>query len=221
MVIYKVTNLINNTVYIGKTIQTIKDRKADHLYRAKSGKVTYFYNALRKYGKDNFHWEILVETDSESKLNIMEKFYIMMYRKMGNTYNMTDGGDGNSGYCFTEINKQKMSESRKGKIVTEETRKKIGDANRGEKSAWFGKNHSEETKIKMSESAKGNTHWQGKKHTEETKNKMSKSAMGKKRSEETRRKMSESRKGICPTEETRRKMSEAAKGNTRWMGKKI
>jgi len=113
--------------------------------------------------------------------------------------------------------KEKISKSLEGRVLSLETRKKIGDAKRGEKNHFFGKSrpehsermrgennpmygktfsHSEETKLKMSESRKGDRHpLYGKHHSEESKKKNSESHKGKRHSEETKMKMSESCKG--------------------------
>ena len=69
--------------------------------------------------------------------------------------------------------RKKVSESLKGKNVSEETRKKLSEANRGKK-------HSEESKKKISESLKGNTCNRGKKRSEETKKKLSEIVKGRK-----------------------------------------
>src|SRR5574344_1800237 len=76
-----------------------------------------------------------------------------------------------------------------------------------------GRHLSEETKRKMSEVQKGsNNHNYGKHFTEETKRKMSIVKKGKHRSEETKKKMSVAKKGKHLTEETKKHMSEAHKG---------
>ena len=129
----------------------------------------------------------------------------------GILHNLTDGGDGASGYVFSEETKRKQSEAHKGnttwlgKTHSEETKRKMSDTRKG-------KTHSEETKIKLSEAKKGKT------FSEESKRKMSEAHKGKTFSEETRRKMSETRKGKIPSKETRRKLSEARKGQDK--GKK-
>ncbi len=60
---------------------------------------------------------------------------------------------------------------------------------------FIGKNHSEETKNKISESNKGVQNFLGKKHTQETKSKISKALSGKIKSPEHLRKIAESNKG--------------------------
>ena len=72
------------------------------------------------------------------------------YRDFSNNYltNFTWGGEGISGYKFSEETKQKMSEAKKGKKHSEEAKRKISESEKGKKK-------SEETKQKMSESHKG------------------------------------------------------------------
>lgn len=96
----------------------------------------------------------------------------------------------------SEETKRKIGESQKGKIISEESRRKMSEKQRG-------KIISQETKEKLSKSmsGKGNPMY-GKHHTEETKKRISEVRKEKYRngeyviSEETRRKMSESHKGI-------------------------
>ena len=83
-----------------------------------------------------------------------------------------------------------------GKHHSEETRKKISEAKKGENNYWFGKHHSAESCKKMSEAKKGeNNYWFGKHHSEETRKKISDAHKGKNHSDETRQKMSEAHKG--------------------------
>ena len=67
---------------------------------------------------------------------------------LGNLVNMTDGGDGAYGVLVSEETRQKISEANKGKTRSDETRQKISEARKG-------KIRSEETRQKMSESLKG------------------------------------------------------------------
>lgn len=84
----------------------------------------------------------------------------------------------------------------KGKHHSRETRRKIGDAARGEKHYNFGKHLSEETRRKLSNAQKGKkgekAYWYGKHLSKEARRKMSKSHKGKHLSGETRQKLSES-----------------------------
>ena len=95
-----------------------------------------------------------------------------------------------------------ISKANKGKKMSEESKKKMSEAKKGNKN-MLGKKHSEETKKKMSEAKKGeNSPWYGKQLYEETKKKMSeakkgnKNALGCNRSEKTKNKTSEAMKGM-------------------------
>ena len=66
MIIYKVTNIINNKIYIGQTIHSLNIRKSQHERSHEYGYKTAFSNAIKKYGKENFIWEIIYETDGQN-----------------------------------------------------------------------------------------------------------------------------------------------------------
>lgn len=95
--IYKITNLINGKCYIGQSVN-IKQRWRDHRSRAISkgseGFESYFYRSIRKYGLENFSFEILEECSKE-QLNEKEQFYIAKYHSNQESfgYNLTEGGD--------------------------------------------------------------------------------------------------------------------------------
>ena len=101
------------------------------------------------------------------------------------------------------------------KPVSLETRQKMSAAHKGEKSHFYGKHQSEQTKEKLRII---NT---GKHHSEETKRKMSESHKGYVFSEESKLKMSlakKGKKGKPLSEETKRKLSEALKGKSKGKG---
>jgi len=55
LVIYKITNIINGKIYVGKTTRSLKDRWNRHIYDALSNRLdTHFSRAIRKYGPENF-----------------------------------------------------------------------------------------------------------------------------------------------------------------------
>lgn len=85
MEIYKITNLINNKIYIGK------DTTCDKNYY---GSGIYIKKAIDKYGKDNFTKEIIDRCDNYDELSIKEKYWINYYKNNNILYNLTDGGDG-------------------------------------------------------------------------------------------------------------------------------
>lgn len=94
--IYCFTNLINNKKYIGSTIQEVKKRYNQHLYNAynKKDKIRYsypLYCAIRKYGIENFSFEILEEYEGEyHELLQLESNYIIKFDSIvPNGYNQT------------------------------------------------------------------------------------------------------------------------------------
>lgn len=90
MLIYKVTNKINNKVYIGLTTTTLHQRRLEH---ERSKDQTHFHRAIKKYGKENFIWEILEECNDKEKLCELEKQYIKKYDSIKQGYNCTTGGE--------------------------------------------------------------------------------------------------------------------------------
>ena len=56
MIIYKITNLINNKIYIGLTTCSLKERWNNHRHCAKSD-PRHLYCSMRKYGIENFKIE--------------------------------------------------------------------------------------------------------------------------------------------------------------------
>jgi group I intron endonuclease len=88
--IYKITNIITQDFYIGKTIKTSEERFLRHIYLSRYDSQTHLHRAMRKYGEHNFIIETL-ETPSESILSEREKILIEEHKP---PYNMTEGGDG-------------------------------------------------------------------------------------------------------------------------------
>lgn len=97
--IYKITNLINNKVYIGKSVN-IERRFAQHKspYEWNRHKESPLYQAFLKYGINNFTFEVIEECQ-ESELNIKEQKYIKQFNSLSheNGYNIRSGGEGNDG----------------------------------------------------------------------------------------------------------------------------
>lgn len=116
MIVYKATNKKNGKIYIGQTVNTLKERNRTRKY----GKSIFDY-AFRKYGEDGFDWEILEEVDNIDLLNERESYWIEFYnstdRKIG--YNLKGGGDNS--------------------YLTDLVKYKIGKAQIGEKNHAYGK----------------------------------------------------------------------------------
>ena len=93
--IYIIKNTINNKVYIGQTSRTIQARFQQHLNAAKRGDTEgmIIYNAIRKYGAENFYIEELEYVEVEL-LNERERYWIQYYDSLRpNGYNVREGGD--------------------------------------------------------------------------------------------------------------------------------
>lgn len=94
-IIYKVTNNVNQKVYIGQTTTSIEERMYHHIYRAEKElniTHTHFINAIRKYGKDSFSWEEIDSADTREELNEKEIYWIQYYNSIENGYNIQAGG---------------------------------------------------------------------------------------------------------------------------------
>lgn len=247
MVIYKITNILNNKIYVGK------DKRNKLLYFG-SGKLINY--AIKKYGKHNFKKEILQECQTLKELNESEIYWILKLesykREIG--YNISFGGDGGDTISnnprrdeISKCHSIKMKEwhilnehPMQGLHHSEETRKTLSLLSSQEKNGMFGKQHSDESKKQIS------IKHQGKILSEETKHKISESNIGKegywtgkkneKHSEwmksnnpfkgrthtpEVCEKISESHKGKEKSEEHKKKLSIANNGNKPANMKKI
>lgn len=98
MIVYKITNKINNKVYIGLTTQSLKYRWGRHVTEARNpNNCKHLYKAMRKYGENNFMIEIIEETDDFQKLGELERYYIKLFDSTNpqRGYNLTCGGEKN------------------------------------------------------------------------------------------------------------------------------
>ena len=94
MLIYKATSKTTNKVYIGQTTTTLQNR-INHHKTASEVKNYHFYNAIKKYGFDDFEWEVLEDDIHDiNLLNEREKYWINYYNSYEDGYNSTRGGEG-------------------------------------------------------------------------------------------------------------------------------
>lgn len=91
--IYQIINDINNKVYIGKTEFSIEKRFKEHCRDAfkRLNENRPLYSAMRKYGIEHFHIELIEETSDPEKREI---FWIQQKNSFKHGYNATMGGDG-------------------------------------------------------------------------------------------------------------------------------
>ena len=107
--IYKITNLINNKIYIGQTSISIEERWYHHS-RSDSG-CTCIRNAIQKYGVDNFKIEWVASSISSTYITELEQYFMDFYNStVPNGYNIQPAG---KPVIFSEDVTIRMSESQK------------------------------------------------------------------------------------------------------------
>lgn len=109
--IYKITNKINNKVYIGQTSRTIEIRWKEHKKNINSlCDRLPLYKALKKYGVDNFTIEEIDECEN-SLLDEREIYWIHYYNSFSkeNGYNCTSGGKGINIVATYEIDLEEIN----------------------------------------------------------------------------------------------------------------
>ena len=123
MIIYKTTNLLTSKNYVGK------DSYNNPNY---FGSGTYLCRAIKKYGKENFKKEIICECSSQKELNEKEEHYIKtLNSKVPNGYNLTNGGEGSTGFKYSKQSRNKMRESRLKWLEDPENKKKMFEEKNG------------------------------------------------------------------------------------------
>ena len=152
MNLYLVRNLLDSSIYVGKTTHSINDRWIRHLYNMKHGSQTHLHRAIRKYGVENFDIQpiVLVGDDitDEASLNDGERLMIRLLRVNCKLYNLTDGGEGVSGLKHSEETRRRISESQTGKTLSEEHRRNVGKS-------MIGRPVSDETRRRISDAKRG------------------------------------------------------------------
>lgn len=210
--IYKIINHVNQKLYIGKTINP-DERWKRHLCQARNGFEKHLYNAIRKYGENQFSMEI-IEWTEDDKANSREIYWIAYYdttdKEKG--YNKTTGGEGGNTWDLNEHKEEssaKMSKSQKGHPPYPRA---IEAAHRRR-----GCHFPDEAKVKVSQSLKegyasGRIKIQVPPHYDRT---------GQHHTEEAKRKLSQSRKNKTYEEIYKDKADEMKEqARQRWIGDK-
>ena len=179
--IYRITNLINNKIYIGQTANKYPSKRwGCHKHEATSGNDKPLYRAMRKYGIENFEFKVMLVNIPVDQLDFYEILWIKKRDSLiPNGYNLSKGGNafsykGKDSISFGKIPWNKgvpRSDDCKEKIKkswTKERRKKYseffkrennpmygkhpkGISRYGQDNPFFRKHHSEKTKEKIKE----------------------------------------------------------------------
>lgn len=186
----------------GKRYIGITSKKANKRWERGSGYKTntYFYNAIQKYGWDNFEHNILKTDLSKEEACKLEREYISKYKsnQFQYGYNRSMGGEMEVGWHYNEEQKVKISEATKKAMQDPEIRKKCSKGRLGKPAYNKGKHISEETKEKLRQVNLGNKN----------------PNYGKKRkplTNEQKQKIRESVKKAMNTLEVKKKISEGVK----------
>lgn len=149
--IYKTTNLINEKYYIGC-------HQTDDLHDGYLGSGKHLKYAIKKYGTENFKFEILYSLSSKAEMFDLERTIVNEdLVKDPMTYNLKIGGSGGNpgivgafkGKKHSEESKQKIREKRALQVITEESKKKM--------SVNSAMKNSPEIRKKVSEALSGRT----------------------------------------------------------------
>lgn len=160
MIIYKIVNALNGKIYVGQTSKTIEHRFRGHKKSAELKVNRKLYDAMNKYGIENFQIYEIEKVLNKTQADEREKFWIEKYNTFGpNGYNMTIGGGG--GYTLDSWSEEQRNElyerqanKRKGQKRSPETRKKLSELKKGKTfEEQFGE-RSDEIKKKISETNK-------------------------------------------------------------------
>jgi group I intron endonuclease len=135
--VYKATNKINNKVYIGID-KNWPTRRYAHKSKSKLSDGFLLHKAIRKYGWDNFDWQIIYQTSDYNHLKYIECIFIEEYNSFKNGYNQTIGGEGSPGKLQSDKNKIEQSLRR-------------SEANK--KSRWY--NNGKENTLSIENPGKG------------------------------------------------------------------
>jgi group I intron endonuclease len=122
MIIYKITNIQNQKIYIGQTINSLEDRWHRHCKDALNNVIdTHFARAIRLYGPESFVTEIIDSATSQEELTAKEQYWIQYYNSVQNGYNETDATYKSGGNTYAAktpeeiaIVKERLSQSKLG-----------------------------------------------------------------------------------------------------------
>ena len=146
-----IENILNGKFYIGKTVKTVQERFKQHIQRAKKRINCKLYDAMNHYGIDKFVVHVIEDNiQSEDILNEREIYWIAKLNAIENGYNMAAGGNGGASIVpkhWDENHHKNFYDYLYNRGGIEMIRKRMKENN-----PMKGRNHSDESKEKMSQS---------------------------------------------------------------------
>lgn len=111
MFIYKISNTVNDKVYIGQSVRPIEERFHRHINDAMNNILdTHLARAIRLYGPDKFYIEELDTANSQEELTQKEHDYIVKYNSVEKGYNETDAMSKCGGNTYKSKTVEEMDE---------------------------------------------------------------------------------------------------------------
>lgn len=127
MFLYVITNLVNGKRYVGITIN-FERRWREH--RSGHGSKLV-YQAIKKYGIDNIKFEVVCKATEEYAKEMEVKFIASLDTIAHSGYNLTEGGEGSTGWKAPDATRKKMRDNHRGttgQCMSDSTKRKIGES---------------------------------------------------------------------------------------------
>lgn len=209
-VIYKFTSPSGKS-YVGQTNDYARRMQQHKSTKACRG----LSNAIAKYGWESFKVEILKDGLTLEEANHWEVFYIKQEKTISPFgYNLNTGG---ANATPSEETRKKIGAASRGNQHglghkhSDDAKKRIGESSKGNKYA-IGFRHTEDAKTKIGAAAVGNTYGIGYSHTPEAIEKIRAASTGRPHTEETKKKMSAARIGMVFSDEHRANIGAVQRG---------
>lgn len=126
--IYRLTSPSGRS-YIGLS-KDVRKRWSEHQLSARNNESNTLHKAIRKYGWNSFNKEVIA-TGLYVNIKFLEISAIYIFDTFNKGYNMTTGGDGTSGNKKTPEQIERLREVNLGRFVSEETRARQSEAQKG------------------------------------------------------------------------------------------